>query len=137
MEYSENDVNDLLIQKLGLEKKQEIIESQLSQLEVYKQLIETKKQIEDVEKKFRVAALNYLKENNIQSSTGPAGTITLVTRNNIKVVDLDKVPEDLKEMRMVPKIDVIERNIKLLGEEIPGVENNKTEYVRITKAKEF
>ena len=136
MNHSEEEINDLLIQKLGLEKRQELIESQLSKLEVYKQLIDTKKKIEDVEKRFREAALKYLKENDIQSTTGPAGTITLVTRNNIKITDLDKVPDDLKELRMVPKIDVIERNVKLLGVEIPGVENKKTEYVRISKPKE-
>ena len=121
-------------------KLEDEVNTILKGMKVYEQYVKAQKELDDFRKEFNFAAMKYLKNNNLKTSEGPAGKITLVSRNTYSVSDANLLEGKYKE---IPKLEnklkelksEVKKEFELFNEEVPGFEKRVSEYVLITPKK--
>lgn len=109
------------------------LEKELSENPVFKQYLETKKKINEFEKKIKETAEKILRQSGEKSISTDLVKITLVRRNNFEIEDIKKVNPKLvkQEYVLLTKSKEFKEQLELEGN-IPGVINKPTEYVTVT-----
>lgn len=109
------------------------LEKELSENPVFKQYLETKKKINEFEKKIKETAEKILRQSGKKSISTDLVKITLVRRNNFEIEDIKKVNPKLvkQEYVLLTKSKEFKEQLELEGN-IPGVINKPTEYVTVT-----
>lgn len=109
------------------------LEKELSENPVFKQYLETKKKINEFEKKIKETAEKILRQSGEKSISTDLVKITLVRRNNFEIEDVKKVNPKLvkQEYVLLTKSKEFKEQLELEGN-IPGVINKPTEYVTVT-----
>lgn len=109
------------------------LEKELSENPVFKQYLETKKKINEFEKKIKETAEKILRQSDEKSISTDLVKITLVRRNNFEIEDIKKVNPKLvkQEYVLLTKSKEFKEQLELEGN-IPGVINKPTEYVTVT-----
>lgn len=109
------------------------LEKELSENPVFKQYLETKKKINEFEKKIKETAEKILRQSGEKSISTDLVKITLVRRNNFEIEDIKKVNPKLvkQEYVLLTKSKEFKEQLELEGS-IPGVVNKPTEYVTVT-----
>ena len=129
----ENPIQEQAKHLLDLESQLSSIEKQLDQVELFHRYVDTKKQLDSFRAAFNENAIKFLKENDLKTSEGPAGKITLVQRLNVRIDDESQIPEDL--MIRVPDTKTIRENYKRFNVLAPGARIEMTESIRYTPPK--
>lgn len=115
------------------QNKLALMEKELQQNEQFKNYLKLQQKVKNQDVLFRETIKNEMLEFDIPKIEGDWGSITLVRKETIKVLDVDKVPAEYKSERVV--IDVDTKAIKedyTFTDVLPaGVELNKSEYVLI------
>lgn len=134
------------IQQLALDiqkKEAEVIslEDEMNKIiqatKIFDEYKKRKQELEDFKKSFNEAAIKYLKKNDLKTSCGPAGKITLVQRNSYEIVDMTILPDKYQQIPVLEtELKSLRQSIKnefeLFKNEIPGVKQNVSEYIRFT-----
>lgn len=121
-------------------KLEDEVNTLLKGMKVYEAYMQAREELDSFKKEFNAAALKYLKRNNLKTSEGPAGKITVVTRNTYKINDESKLKGKYRDIPNLEKKlkelkDEVKKEFELFNEEIPGFEKRVSEYVLITPKK--
>ena len=121
-------------------KLEDEVNTILKGMKVYEAYVQARKELDSFKNEFNAAATKFLKTNNLKSSEGPAGKITLVTRNTYKIADESKLKGKYKDIPILEhKLKSLKAEVKnsfeLFDEEVPGFEKRVSEYVLITPKK--
>lgn len=130
LEREAADLHDKQIQLLVMEKE-------LEQNEQFKNYLTLKNKINTQDSLFREAVKNEMIKHDIPKLKGDWGSITLVNREDFKVTDEAKVPDEYKEEKTLVVVDTkqIKEDYTLTNILPAGIEIKKSQYVLIKGAK--
>lgn len=110
-----------------------ILEKELEKNEQFKNYLSLKNKINSQDALFRESVKNDMVKHGIPKLQGSWGSITLVKREDYKVVDEKKIPSEYKEEKKVIVVDTkaIKEDYILTNVLPAGVEIKTSQYVRV------
>lgn len=114
------------------------LEQKLQENPDFKKYLKLQNSFKTQDALFRESVKNEMIKFDIQKIAGDWGSIALVTREDYKVIDEDKVPNEYKEEKTIIQVDTksIKDDFTLTGVLPAGIEIKKSQYIRITEKKE-